>query len=264
MPALTATLSVRRDPAARLGEDRVRLLEAIRDEGSIAAAARAVGLSYKAAWDAVNALNNLFDRPLVAARPGGRAGGGTRLTAEGEDALRAFTMIEAELSAAVGRLERHLGRGAPALPSLFWSLAMRTSARNALRGVVESVTDGPVNASVTLRVSDAIAITAVITRESVADLGLAPGVAAIALIKSTFVILAPGAAPPRTSARNALAGTVASVTDGAVSSEVVLDIGGGKTIVAVVTRESADDIAFKAGDPATALVKASHVILAVD
>jgi molybdate transport system regulatory protein len=262
--ALTTTLTVRRDPAVRLGEDRVRLLEAIRDEGSIAAAARRVGLSYKGAWDAVNALNNLFDRPLVAARPGGRAGGGAGLTPEGEDAVRALTMIEAELTAAVGRLERHLGRGAASLPSLLWSLSMRTSARNALRGVVAAVTDGPVNASVALTVSDSVTITAVITRESVADLGLSPGVPAVALIKSSFVILAPGANPPRTSARNALSGTIAAVSDGAVSSEVALDIGGGKTIVAVITRESADEFGLAVGDPATALVKASHVILAVD
>ncbi|HRJ61773.1 MAG TPA: LysR family transcriptional regulator, partial [Azospirillaceae bacterium] len=59
-----------------MGETRVRLLEAVGREGSISAAARAVGLSYKAAWDAVDAMNNLFGRPLVGAQTGGRKGGG--------------------------------------------------------------------------------------------------------------------------------------------------------------------------------------------
>ena len=55
------------------GRDRIRLLEAVGREGSISAAARAIGLSYKAAWDAIDGLNTLFGRPLVEARSGGLA-----------------------------------------------------------------------------------------------------------------------------------------------------------------------------------------------
>ena len=102
------------------------------------------------------------------------------------------------------------------------------------------------------------------TRDSVADLGLAPGQPAIALVKSSFVILVPGEAPVRTSARNRLAGTVVRHEVGAVNDEVVLDLGGGKTLTAVVTRESGEELGFAVGERAQALVKASHVILAVD
>jgi molybdate transport repressor ModE-like protein len=62
------------------GPDRIRLLEAVGREGSISGAARAVGLSYKAAWDAIDALNGLFGGPLVEARSGGLHGGGAHLT----------------------------------------------------------------------------------------------------------------------------------------------------------------------------------------
>ena len=141
---------------------------------------------------------------------------------------------------------------------------MRTSARNTLRGVVSAISLGPVNAEVRLRINDAVDLVAVITRASVKDLGLEPGGQALALIKSTFVILVPGEAPLRTSARNRLPGTVVRHEAGAVSDEVVLDIGQGKTITATITRGSGEDLGLAVGDRAQALIKASHIILAVD
>ena len=94
--------------------------------------------------------------------------------------------------------------------------------------------------------------------------GLAEGAEVMALIKASFVILVAGDAPLRVSARNRLAGTVVSLDEGAVNSEVTLRLADGKTLVATITRQSVLDLALKVGDPATALVKASHVILAVE
>ncbi|HEX4182608.1 MAG TPA: TOBE domain-containing protein [Caulobacteraceae bacterium] len=141
---------------------------------------------------------------------------------------------------------------------------MKTSARNALRGVVSRVTDGAVNAEVALAIAPGIEITAVITRPSVAHLGLAPGREAIALIKSSFIILAPADEALRTSARNRLVGEVTHVEDGAVNSEITLELAVGMTMTAVVTLESARALGLKVGMPAVALIKASHVILAVE
>ena len=140
---------------------------------------------------------------------------------------------------------------------------MRTSARNALRGVISNVTAGEVNSEVSLRLGDGVEITAIVTRRSVEDLGLAPGKPAIALIKSSFVILAKGE-NLRTSARNQIAGVVSSREDGAVNCEIGLNIGGGKTLTATITMESARSLDIKTGDTITALVKAPHVILAVE
>ena len=262
---LTASFMLQRGALARVGAERIALLEAIGEHGSISAAAKAVGLSYKGAWDAVQALNNLFDQPLVLTRAGGRYGGEAVLSPRGAEAIKGFRSVEAELA----RLAATLDDGAAAtgrapLTSVIWSLGMRTSARNALKGVVESVKDGAVNAEVALRISERAVITAIITRESVRDLGLAQGVQAIALIKSSFVILARGDESLRTSARNQLPGEVVRREDGAVNSEISIAIGGGKTITATITRESATALDLKPGEPAVALIKASHVILAVE
>ena len=65
------------------GQDRVELLSAIAAHGSITAAAKAVGISYKGAWDAIEAMNNLAGEPLLERVAGGKGGGGTRLTSRG-------------------------------------------------------------------------------------------------------------------------------------------------------------------------------------
>jgi molybdate transport system regulatory protein len=249
---------------ARSGEDRLRLLEAIDRLGSITAAGQAVGLSYRAAWDAVQSLNNLFPKPLVAARAGGRSGGAAELTAEGVAALKTLRHVRAEIALTLERLERRLGGEVGAILADPWRLVMRTSARNALRGVVSDVTHGAVDTEVTLKIHDDVSIVAIISKRSAEDLGLAPGVAAIALIKASFVILAEGDGPYRTSARNALPGTVVSVEEGVVNSEVALELADGKTLTAIVTRRSAQSLDFRVGDRATALIKAPHVILAVE
>ena len=258
--SLDAALFLRRG-ASRVGAERIALLEAVAELGSISAAAKRLGLSYKGAWDGVQALNNLFDGPLIAAQPGGRSGGAAQVTDRGLAVIAAFHKVETELAAALARIEA--GLGGDDLGGLFWSLGMKTSARNALRGVVSDITPGAVNSEVTLKVADGVEIVSVVTRQSVEDLGLAVGKPAIALIKSSFVVLAKGEGLV-TSARNQLRTQVLRREDGAVSSEISLGLADGKTLVATITRESAEIMQLAAGDAVTALVKAPHVILAVE
>lgn len=258
---LSASLTLRRGAMSRVGVDRVTLIEAVAELGSIRAAAQKLGLSYKGAWDAIQALNNLFDGPLITATPGGKSGGAAVVTARGRAVVSAFRRVQTEIDAAMAKLEAGLAGDAPR--DLFWSLGMRTSARNALRGIVIDVAPGAVTSEVTLRLTEGVDITAILTRRSIDDLGLEPGSPAIALIKASFVILAKGE-NLRTSARNQIAGVVSGREDGAVNSEVAVDIGGGKTLTATITLESARSLDLAVGDPITALIKAPHVILAVE
>ena len=241
---------------ARVGAERIALLATVGELGSIRAAADSLGLTYKGAWDAVQALNNLFDQPLVAAHAGGRQGGAATLTPRGRALVAGFAQVEGELARTLARLEA-------GLVGDIWSLGMRTSARNALRGTVTRLTDGAVNAEVTLQVATGVEIVAVVTRPSVEELGLAVGKPAIALIKSSFIVLAKGEGIV-TSARNQIAGRVAAREDGAVNSEITLDIADGKTLTATITRESAEALGLQPGVTVTALIKAPHVILAVE
>ncbi len=260
--SLHASLQLTRT-TGNAGPRRIALLAAIKNHSSITGAAKEIGLSYKAAWDAVQALNNLFERPLVEARPGGKSGGTACITPAGDTVLMAYRAIDEGLAQLIERLDTAVAGGEyPA--GVIWRLGMKTSARNAFRGTVQSVVPGAVNAEVRLDIGGGIVLVAIITNGSVADLALEPGREALALVKSSFVLLAPGADTLHTSARNCLAGTVIRHDQGAVSNEVVLDLGHGKTLTAVITRESGESLNFAIGAPAQALIKASHVILATD
>lgn len=91
-----ASLSIRIDlgPDHRLGPGKVRLLETIAEHGSISAAGRALGMSYRRAWMLVEAMNRGFARPVVESQVGGKAGGGARLSAFGAEVVAQYRAIE--------------------------------------------------------------------------------------------------------------------------------------------------------------------------
>lgn len=256
-------LALRREGRPLVGRDRIELLEAVGTHGSITKAAKAVGLSYKAAWDALNAVNNLLPSPAISSQTGGRHGGGAVVTEQGQALIASFRLLEDRLGKAAAALSGG-GDGHLDPLSLLWSLGMKTSARNVFRCTVEEIKPGTVNAEVILRLSAGTTLTAVITGESLHDLDIAVGREVVALVKSSFVLLAPAGQRLAISARNRISGTVSHREDGPVSTEITLDIGGGKSIHAVVTRDAAEEMGLNVGDEAVALFKASHVILAVD
>lgn len=244
------------------GQSRVALLRAIAEQGSITQAAKAVGMSYKAAWDAVDAMNNLADEPLVERSTGGRGGGSTRLTQRGQRLVERFAQIDAVHQ----RFVRQLNEEAVDLQAdfnLVRTLNMKTSARNQLAGRVSAIRAGAVNDEVELTLPGGARIVAVVTRESTQSLGLGINVPAFALIKASSVVVGTDLAGARLSARNQLQGTVAAVTPGPVNAEVVIDIDGGGTMAAIVTQASLAGLGLAVGQRATAVFKASSVILGV-
>ena len=86
-----------------IGPGKADLLDGIATTGSISAAARRMGMSYKRAWLLVETMNRCFRTPLVAAAKGGAAGGGARLTALGEEVLHAYRRMESAAAGAAGR-----------------------------------------------------------------------------------------------------------------------------------------------------------------
>ena len=245
----------------RISGRRLDLLVEIGRNESINGAAKAVGMTYKAAWEAVEAMNNLAGVTLVAARQGGRGGGGAELTEAGQklvaelgrlSALQAQFMTALDSDETLGKTFQMLKR-----------MEMKTSARNALAGTVEAIKEGAVNAEVTLRLAGGDAIYATITLDSVRSLGLKPGKTGYALIKASWIILTPADEKIRTSARNRLCGTITRIEEGAINTEVVLELADGVTLAAIITNESHKMLGLSVGDGTCALIKASHVIIGV-
>lgn len=140
---------------------------------------------------------------------------------------------------------------------------MNVSARNAFKGTITAVVDGAVNAEVELTLPGGDRIVAIVTEVSVKVLGLAVGREAIAYVKAPWVVILSGPQDVRFSARNQLAGTVTRIQKGAVNAEVAIALPGGTTVCAVVTNEAVLELGLREGSAASALIKASHVILGV-
>jgi len=247
---------------AFLGSGRVRLLSMIGETGSISAAARTLGMSYKGAWQAVEAMNNLADKPLVERMIGGKHGGGTRLTDEGRHTVEMFHQVEAEYRRFLSRLSDGM-TDFDRFSRLMRRFAMRSSARNQYLGKVTRVTRGAVNGEVELDIGDGLRIVSVITNESIEDLKLKKGREAYALIKASVPVLVMEESDMRSSARNRLCGTVATCIEGAVNGEVGIALPGNKILTAIITNESIRSLGLKEGVAICALIKASSVILAV-
>ncbi|RPI43891.1 MAG: LysR family transcriptional regulator [Betaproteobacteria bacterium] len=96
-------LRIGTDRDLALGPGKVALLEAIRETGSISAAGRKLGMSYRRAWLLVDAMNRAFRLPVITTVTGGREGGGTALTETGQEIIRRYRKIEALACAAAER-----------------------------------------------------------------------------------------------------------------------------------------------------------------
>jgi len=140
---------------------------------------------------------------------------------------------------------------------------VKISARNILKGAISHLQHGAVNDEVTVTIGGGDKITAIVTSSSVKSLGLAVGKEVFVLVKASSVLVLTDSAGVRLSARNSLSGTITNVIDGTVEAEVTIGLSAGAAIHATITHDSVAALGLKKGMPATAVIKASSVILGV-
>jgi len=238
---------------------QISLLKAIDNCGSISQAARQIGISYKTAWDRINAMNNMSAEPLVIRTTGGFQGGGTELTELGKRVVSGFRAIDEEHQLFIKRLGNKL-HSLDDLANFIRGESMKTSARNQLLGRVIQIIPGAVNSEVVLEIGNSQKIVAIITSDSLENLELKPGSVATALVKASWVILSKDTSL-KTSARNQLTGKVLRVIKGAVNSDIYIDLGNSKSLSAIITNVSLNELQIAEGNLVSALFKASSVIL---
>lgn len=260
--ALTGSIWLRAGDQNWGGAQRIDLLVQIDLTGSITAAAKAAGLSYKGAWDAIDTMNNLAGEPLVLRATGGKGGGGARLTERARQLITTFRALADAHQRFMQQLSEQ-GVSPAGDIDLVKRLMFKTSARNRLLGTVAQVRTGKVNDEIELRIAGGHRVVATITRASTEELGLEPGRPVIALIKAPAVMLALPQPGLRLSAENQIEGVIAALRPGAVNDEIVIDVPGGATLVAVVTSESTRAMALEEGATVLACFSASAVILGV-
>jgi molybdate transport system regulatory protein len=109
-PRIQFRIRISRGDDIAVGPGKIDLLEAIRTAGSISAAARSLGMSYRRAWLLVDTMNRCFKAPLVDAEAGGKRGGGARLTALGSEVIERYRRVERNAARAAAADLRALTR----------------------------------------------------------------------------------------------------------------------------------------------------------
>ena len=246
------------DLAGVLGREssdkRFDILRRIGEGGSISEAARRAGVSYKAAWQAIETLGNLAGTPMVDKAVGGSGGGGTLLTPAGRRVLEAAALLDQARAQVLATLGPRAGAGLAAL-------TLRTSLRNQFPCEVDSLARTGNAVRVGLALADGTLLFARITRESVQLLELARGRRVLALCKATAVRVAEHLSAAV--GRNLLTGQVQRATRATscslIGGEVSLCLAGGISLVGFAEAGHG----LQTGQTAVAGIEESGVVIAV-
>jgi len=245
--------------AQALGHDaadkRLDILRRIGAVGSISEAARGAGVSYKAAWQALENLSNLAGTPLIEKSVGGSGGGGARLTQAGQQLLDAAERLNAARHAVLTELENSQDN-ALSVQGLA-GLGLRTSMRNQLPCKVHSITRSAGSARVQLELPNGAMLTAKITCESVELLGLQKGMAALALCKATAVTIS--AEAEKRPGLNVLGGQISRLSPDGQGGDVAVQLMPGLQL----TGFPAQGMALTLHQAVKASLDASAVVIAI-
>ncbi len=244
--------------AATLGHEivdkRIEILRRIGEAGSISEAARAAGVSYKAAWQAIETLSNLAGTMLVAKAVGGAGGGGAVLTEAGRqvlEAARRLATARAEVLSGFASPPQQPGRPDVA------ALGLRTSMRNMFRGRIVTLTVHENAIRISLALDADTVLYARVTAESAQLLGLQPDLQVLVLCKATAVGI--GQAIDTEDDRNLLAGTVSRMPTDDLAGEAGLQLACGLQLTGFV----AGGHGLKIGMPAAAGIDEAAVVVAL-
>ena len=233
------------------GKGRIELLKQIEIHGSISAAAKAMKMSYKAAWDAVNEMNNLSDAPIVQREAGGKGGGGTVLTQKGRSTIALYEELEAMQEHFWNSLQG-VSADVKLLEQFSKSMTIRTSARNQLLGHVKIIETSDLRADVTLQILGGEDIKVFITRRSLEEMSIKNGMELFVILKSSWIQLS-----------NKLECILSEVLNDYNNVEVTASLNGGNTFIITMKQDVFRELGLKKGDKAWASFDPSNALLAI-
>ena len=161
-----------------LGKGGAKLLQTIRDRGSLSLTAKELSISYRYAWGYLKKMEKRMGVPIVISFKGGaKGGGGMKLTETGENLLRKYKRFEEFLEFALQN------------PELWEAYGLRTKEKNRIRGEVIKTEENDNAAVVKIKIEVPVTITSIITREAAEELNLKMGDRVKAIIKATEVMV---------------------------------------------------------------------------
>jgi len=242
-----------------LGQGRMELLMHIEKEGSITKAAKSMKMSYKAAWDAVDAMNNLSEFPLVSSAKGGKGGGGTHLSEYAKELIDTYNILQEEHQQFLDNLSKRVSEKNGHI-HLLKSMDVRISARNQLKTKVVNIKKGVVESRVYLELGNKEIITAVITNDSLDALDIDIEVELYALFKANALILDDDSLKDKND-MNSFTGKVTRIEHDNLCAEVIIELKGGNTVCSTFPIEMLKKLDLKGGKEVSAFCKPKSIIL---
>ncbi len=242
-----------------LGSGRIELLEQIEKTGSMNAAAKAMKMSYKAAWERVNQMNKLADAPMIEKVKGGKGGGGTVLTSHAHELIKTFKRFEVLHREFIERFSE-AGDDPERLARILGRMFLTTSARNQFTCKINSIKEHGVNGLMELELSGGDKLSADITLKSIRNMGLSVGCDAYAIIKSSDVTIE-NRVPKSSEEVNTLEGKVSRIESSGENAEVTFVLEGGEELIGVVSQRQSESLEINR--LAYACIEQRHIILGV-
>ena len=254
---LTSKLTLEMLGEPFLLEKRIELLHAIAENGSISKAAKAVPMSYKSAWEAVDVMNTLSPEPIVYRETGGKDGGGTTVTPYGRTLLENYAVLKREHTRFLERLSELTDIQSGTFKTI-GRLGLQISARNQIQAKVISVESGEVEAKVHLALKGGRILVSEITEEAVEDLRISAGQVVTAICKSSNVTLV---TPSEAVCENQLEGEVLQIDKDSQNAKIVVDIGMHDRMVSVMPLEEAEALLLEEGSRVMVEIEAKNIMV---
>lgn len=256
---LISDFIIRQNGDDMLIKKRIKLLKEIEKTGSILKAAKEIPMSYKSAWDAIDAINNLSPKPVLDRQAGGRKGGGSKLTKYGKSLVNMYEKIEKIQSEFLKFISKNTDINLGEISNLE-RIAMQISARNVFLGKVLSIKNDAVNSNVVVELNGGTKISSTITTTSAKNLELKENLEVKTIIKSSSVMIAKDE-NIAISARNIIKGEIVEISKSEVNAEVRLNIGKNQILTSVITLNSVEGLGLKVGEIAFGVIKSSEIMI---
>ncbi|WGL99229.1 TOBE domain-containing protein [Arsenophonus sp. aPb] len=240
---------------------RIKLLNYIKSSGSIKQAAQLAGMSYKSAWHAINEMNQITDKTLLASATGGKGGGGTALTPYGERLLQLYGLLKQIQQKAFHVLNEE-DLPLDSLLAAISRFSLQTSARNQFFGTLIEYDSHSIQQTVKIQLTNSnTIINASLTKQSIKRLQLTAGKEVLILIKAPAIKLL----PPQTvtaAADNSVTGAVVDIEKDDRDSELKVKLKDGLLLCSIMSNQAIAEQKIKIGSMVTAVFAANQIIVA--
>ncbi|WP_345993878.1 TOBE domain-containing protein [Sulfurimonas sp. HSL-1716] len=248
---------LKKDGRSFLGSGRIELLNMIEKTGSINAAAKEMKMSYKAAWERINGMNELADEPIIQRKIGGKGGGGTTLTPYAHELIKTYDRLNELHRQFIDRFSE-AGDSPELLSKILKRTFLTTSARNQIPSKISKIDSNELSSLITITLSGGSEVLSTITSKSANSMNLHVGSDIYAIIKSSDIKIY--AAPPKeTKDLNLLEGTVESLESTDLNSELALRINEKTLLITLLKKDEMDS--FSVGKKAYAGIAYNNIIV---